>query len=226
MLKQKGFVTVLLIILASLGLLFYLVISSAFPFKDKLFSTLYPKPLSRAFSTAAGTPTNLNLTPVSSSQVNLSWKESTDSSTLEGYGVYRNDEKIATVKTTSYGDTGLLPNTTYTYFVVTINKEGQDSLPSNTVSTVTPESLKSVGQIKGTVSSSESILSGVRISININGSNKSFLTDSKGEFSISNLPPGTYSLTLKKFGFEDQSATVNVGSDVTSYVKPLLNKIK
>jgi len=43
-------------------LLLFLVISSAAPFKDKLFSTLFPKPDSKAFTTgfdvtnAAGSP--------------------------------------------------------------------------------------------------------------------------------------------------------------------------
>lgn len=224
--NQKGVTSGLLVALASLGILSYLLISSAFPFKDKFFALLYPKPLSRAFSSTAGTPTNLRLSPVSPSQINLSWDETAEKGTVQGYSIYRNDNKIATIKTTSYGDTGLSPNTTYTYFVVTVDTEGKDSLPSKTVSTVTPDSLKSVGNIKGVVSlSSEGLLSGIRISVNTGGSTKSFFTDSKGEFYITNLPPGTYSLSVKKPGFETQNITAFVTSDSTTSVDSFLKKI-
>lgn len=48
MLNQKGFTPPVLILLAVLGIIIYVVISSTFPFKDKLFSLLYPKPSSKA----------------------------------------------------------------------------------------------------------------------------------------------------------------------------------
>src|SRR3989344_6009640 len=48
MLKQKGFAPLLLLILAAAGIIVYSLISSTFPFKDKLFGLLYPKPPSFA----------------------------------------------------------------------------------------------------------------------------------------------------------------------------------
>ncbi len=47
-LNQKGFAPLLLILLAALGIIIYVLVSSTFPFKDKLFSFLYPKPSSHA----------------------------------------------------------------------------------------------------------------------------------------------------------------------------------
>lgn len=47
--SQKGAAHLLIpLILAAVGLIIYFLITSAFPFKDKLFSLLYPKPVSRA----------------------------------------------------------------------------------------------------------------------------------------------------------------------------------
>ena len=54
--NQKGFTPLLLILLAALGILLYVLISSTFPFKDKLFNLLYPKPSSNAQEVAAAVP--------------------------------------------------------------------------------------------------------------------------------------------------------------------------
>lgn len=48
MFNQKGLAPLLLILLAAIGIIIYLLISSSAPFKDKLFSRLYPKPPSHA----------------------------------------------------------------------------------------------------------------------------------------------------------------------------------
>lgn len=44
----------LLVILAAVGIMVYLLVSSVFPFKDKLFSLLYPKPASQAAGFSVG----------------------------------------------------------------------------------------------------------------------------------------------------------------------------
>ena len=45
---QKGFLSTFLIALAGLAILIFILLSNTFPFKDKLFSQLYPKPSSYA----------------------------------------------------------------------------------------------------------------------------------------------------------------------------------
>ncbi len=63
------------------------------------------------------TPSNLTATVASSSRINLSWTASTDNIGIAGYQVWRGPAKIATVTGTTYDDTGLMENTTYTYTV-------------------------------------------------------------------------------------------------------------
>ena len=53
---EAGFSPILLILLATLGIIIYLLISSSAPFKDKLFSFLYPKPSSQAAPSSESVP--------------------------------------------------------------------------------------------------------------------------------------------------------------------------
>jgi fibronectin type 3 domain-containing protein len=77
-------------------------------------------------------PTGLTATPISSSQINLTWSASSGATS---YKVERSTDnvtftQIATVTTTSYSDTALAPSTTYYYQVVGSNSFG-DSGPSS-----------------------------------------------------------------------------------------------
>ncbi len=58
-----------------------------------------------------------NITPVSSSQINLAWSTSTDNFGVFGYVVFRDGFAIATTTATAYNDTGLSASTTYFYEV-------------------------------------------------------------------------------------------------------------
>jgi chitinase len=59
-------------------------------------------------------PTGLVATPVSSTQINLTWNAVTGAT---GYDVERNSVIVASPTTNSYNDTGLSPSTTYSYRV-------------------------------------------------------------------------------------------------------------
>ena len=90
------------------------------------------------------TPTNLTATPVSSSQINLSWSASTDNVGVSGYKIYRCQGsnctptvQIATSTTNFYSDTGLSPSTTYTYKVAAFDAAGNVSIFSSSVSATT-----------------------------------------------------------------------------------------
>ncbi|MEV4101442.1 carbohydrate-binding protein [Nonomuraea sp. NPDC049649] len=66
---------------------------------------------------APSVPGNLRSTGVTSSSVSLAWNASTDNVGVTGYQVYRGGNLVTTVSGTSYTDTGLAANTSYSYTV-------------------------------------------------------------------------------------------------------------
>ena len=90
---------------------------------------------------APTTPTSLTATPVSDSQIDLSWTASTDNVAVVGYNVYRDGVKIATTATTMYSNTGLAAATTYAYTVTAFDAAGNTSTPSTSASGTTAAAL-------------------------------------------------------------------------------------
>jgi chitodextrinase len=89
-------------------------------------------------TTAPSVPTGLAATPVSPTEINLSWTASTDpDSSVAGYNIYRNGSQVGTTAGTSYSDTGLSANTTYSYTVSANDPEGNVSAQSSAVSATT-----------------------------------------------------------------------------------------
>jgi glucose/arabinose dehydrogenase/fibronectin type 3 domain-containing protein len=93
-------------------------------------------------TTAPSVPTNLQATAVSSSRIDLSWNASSDNvggSGLAGYRVYRDGgtTPIATVTATSYSNTSLTANTSYTYQVRSYDNAGNESGLSTSASATT-----------------------------------------------------------------------------------------
>ncbi len=86
-------------------------------------------------TTAPSVP-SLSASSISPTQINLSWSASTDASGIAGYNVFRNGTfLIQSVGTqTSYSNTGLTPNTTYSYSVSAI-----DASSNNNQSTQSPQ---------------------------------------------------------------------------------------
>lgn len=82
------------------------------------------------------TPTDLVATAVSSSQIDLSWTASTDNVLVAGYLIYRDSVQIATSTVTAYSDTGLAPETEYSYTVLAFDGSGNFS-SSSAVATAT-----------------------------------------------------------------------------------------
>jgi chitodextrinase len=83
------------------------------------------------------TPTNLTATPVSTSQINLSWTASTDNVGVVGYKVFRDGTQIATPAATTYSDMGLTASTMYTYILAAYDAAGNNSNASTPVSATT-----------------------------------------------------------------------------------------
>ena len=93
--------------------------------------------LGAADAAAPSVPSGLTATPVSASQVNLAWSPSTDNVGVTGYQVFRNGASIATTPATSYQDSGLASNTTYSYSVLAYDAANNQSSPSAAASAVT-----------------------------------------------------------------------------------------
>ncbi|OAS16086.1 chemotaxis protein [Paenibacillus oryzisoli] len=82
-------------------------------------------------------PTNLTASPVSGSQIDLSWAASTDNVGVTGYDVFRGAALVGSSTTTSFTDTGLTASTTYSYTVKAKDAASNVSAASNTISATT-----------------------------------------------------------------------------------------
>jgi chitodextrinase len=103
-------------------------------------------------ATSPSTPTSLQATIISTSQIDLSWNASTDNVGVTGYRMYRDGIQVADVSSTTYQDMGLSPSTTYTYTVSAYDSAGNESGQSSTTSATTlslpvnnPPVLSSIG---------------------------------------------------------------------------------
>lgn len=75
--------------------------------------------------------TNVTVTAVGSSELEISWNAASDENGVAYYNVYRSEnaetyELIATTTNTSYLDSGLQPNTTYYYKVTAVDVAGNE----------------------------------------------------------------------------------------------------
>jgi hypothetical protein len=80
-------------------------------------------------STPPTTPTNLQASVASGTQINLSWSPSTDNTRIRGYSIYRDGVLVNTVgsATFSYSDKNLNPSTSYVYHVDAFDSSGNHS---------------------------------------------------------------------------------------------------
>ena len=115
-------------------------------------------------------PTNLTATPVSISQISLSWTASQSSIGLANYVVQRcqgagcsNFAQVATPVGTTYSDSGLSPNTSYSYQVEAIDIEGNFSPFSNVASAVTTSASTTITYVQGAYATPQSSQTSVTV---------------------------------------------------------------
>lgn len=79
-------------------------------------------PQSQVTDPGPSAPANVAATAVSDTQVNLTWRASTDSVTgIKQYEILRNGSQVGTSTSTSFGDSNLSAHTQYTYLVVAVS---------------------------------------------------------------------------------------------------------
>ena len=89
------------------------------------------------FSTGIPPPTDLTATALSTSEISLSWSASTNNVGVVGYIIFRDGVKAGESPVVSFVDTGLRPNTRYTYYVVAFDEAQNMSIPSASVARFT-----------------------------------------------------------------------------------------
>jgi Fibronectin type III domain len=82
-------------------------------------------------------PTNLSISMVSSSQIDISWSASTDNVSVAGFTVVRNGTVTMPITSLQFQDRGLSPSTTYSYTVQAFDAAGNLSAQSASVSAST-----------------------------------------------------------------------------------------
>lgn len=88
-------------------------------------------------TTAPTVPTNLVAGNISTSSAQLDWTASTDDTGVAGYKVRRDSVQVAAVTGTTYTDTGLNSNTSYSYTVEAYDAAGNHSGESSPVNITT-----------------------------------------------------------------------------------------
>ena len=89
-------------------------------------------------------PTGLQTSAISSTQINLSWLPSSDNVGALGYNIYRNNFLLKTTPETLYTDSSVSPATNYNYSVAAYDRANNVSAPSGTITVTTPNAVSSV----------------------------------------------------------------------------------
>ncbi len=101
-------------------------------------------------TSAPTVPQSLNISAISSSQLDLTWQASSDSeSGITKYIIYRDNSNIGESTTTSFSDSELTESTTYAYEVTAVNGGGLESAKStltmeSTLADTAPPTITSV----------------------------------------------------------------------------------
>jgi len=172
-------------------------------------------------------PSNLTVTGVSSSRIELAWDD--NSTNEDGFIIERKAgssdlwSEIAWVGAgeTSYVDTGLWPGTTYVYRVRAYNSGG-DSPCSNNASARTRGTGKAVltGQVVDR--SSGEPLAGVDVEVGV----RSATTDARGKFVIVGIEPGEAAVNVHKTGYYVARRDVTFAEGATVVENFALDKLQ
>lgn len=183
-----------------------------------------PQP-STTDSSAPSKPTSLSATAQNETQINLAWKSSTDNLGVKEYDIYRNSDedktfrKVATTVNTSYGDGGVYDNTTFTYYVIARDAAGNQSPASDKAAARTPRLTdRRTSTLRGTVETSNGRpLSGVNVTIWIDGKRFEATSNWRGRYIITNIPAGQYDVQYRKSGYDRSTESVRLSPHSTKW---------
>src|SRR3954465_12787051 len=85
----------------------------------------------------------------------------------------------------------------------------------------TPASAQTTGSLRGTVETAGTVLPGVTVeakSPNMQGS-RTAVTDAEGRFTLSALPPGTFTISATLTGFSAKTETIQLGLTQAATIK-------
>lgn len=167
-------------------------------------------------------PSNVVATVVSTTQINVSWRASTDNIGVKSYDLYRAKgsaaaTKIATLTGTSYGDSKLASGTEYVYHVIAKDAAGNASAASSKARATTkkaPPVVQRPSVIRGTVkSTSGRPISGAKMTVLVGNKRYQATTNWRGQYVIAKIPPGTYQVkvTAKSYTTKHYSIKANAG---------------
>lgn len=114
------------------------VVRNATKYYPRIYEVKVFGSVTKTETTAPTAPANLTATAISGTQINLSWAASTDNTGVAGYRIYRNGVLAGFSNNTSYSDTGLSVNKTYSYTVRAYDASENVSASSNTATETTP----------------------------------------------------------------------------------------
>lgn len=108
-------------------------ISSSPSLSPSISPTATTTPTPTPTPTPPSAPTNLNSTTHDTASITLNWNTVSGAA---GYKIFRDNVEVGTIGTTTYKDTGLNPDTNYSYYVKAYNANGL-SAQSNTITVKT-----------------------------------------------------------------------------------------
>lgn len=164
-------------------------------------------------------PANLKATAVSSRQIDLTWQASTDDTAVVRYDIYRRQgsgtaQKIGSSQTTAFGDSTLAANTSYTYYVVALDGAGNTSDRSSTATAKTKTPVANSG-IQGTLRDqrTKKPLPLAVVIDDHNGHQSIYMTDSKGNYRITDAKPGKRVLAYHAHGYRSAYHSLTLGEN-------------
>ena len=182
---------------------------------------------------APSKPTNLVATVTSATQINLTWRASTDNTAVKSYDLYRAKgtaaaAKIASLSGTSYGDSQLASGTEYSYYVIAKDAAGNASVASDKARATTkmpPPVVQRPGVLRGTVkSTSGRPISGAKVTVLVGAKRYQATTNWRGQYVIAKLPPGTYQVKVSAKSYVTKSYSVKINAGKTKWLDVTLRR--